>query len=202
MPLWIAAKSLVLASQSEVRRRILAAAGIPVEVRPAPIDERAIEARSGLRTANDVARVLAGAKAHTVAAQMPGRLVLGADQTLTLGEQRFSKPATREAARGQLRELAGKTHQLHSAIAVVRDGVLLFETLASASLTMRPLSDAFLDRYLNAVGDDVTKSVGGYQLENVGAHLFDRVEGDYFTVLGLPLLPLLDHLRRDGFVAS
>jgi septum formation protein len=202
MPLWIAAKSLVLASQSEVRRRILAAAGIPVEVRPAPIDERAIEARSGLRTANDVARVLAGAKAHTVAAQMPGRLVLGADQTLTLGEQRFSKPATREAARGQLRELAGKTHQLHSAIAVVRDGVLLFETLASASLTMRPLSDAFLDRYLNAVGDDVTKSVGGYQLENVGAHLFDRVEGDYFAVLGLPLLPLLDYLRRDGFVAS
>jgi septum formation protein len=202
MPLWIAAKSLVLASQSEVRRRILAAAGIPVEVRPAPIDERAIEARSGLRTAGDVARVLAGAKAHTVAAQMPGRLVLGADQTLTLDEQRFSKPATREAARAQLRSLAGKTHQLHSAIAVVRDGVLLFETLASANLTMRALSDAFLDSYLDAVGDDATKSVGGYQLENIGAHLFEHVDGDYFTVLGLPLLPLLDYLRQASFVAS
>jgi septum formation protein len=202
MPLWISSKSLVLASKSEVRRRILAAAGIPVEARPAPIDERAIEARSGMRAARDVARLLAGAKAHTVAAQMPGRLVLGADQTLVLGEQRFSKPTSRAAAREQLLALAGKTHQLHSAIAVVRDGVLLFETLASASLTMRTLSEDFVASYLDAVGDDAMKSVGGYQLENVGAHLFERVEGDYFTVLGLPLLLLLGYLRRDGFVAS
>src|SRR6187402_2580254 len=127
MALWIAAKPLVLASKSEVRRRILAAAGISVEVRPANLDERGIEARSDAHSAAEIARVLSGAKAHTIAAHMPARLVLGADQTLALGEQRFSKPVDRAAAREQLQALSGKTHRLYSAITLVREGRVLFE---------------------------------------------------------------------------
>jgi septum formation protein len=196
MPLWIASKPLLLASKSEVRRKILAAAGVPIESRAAPIDERAIEARSGAHDAGEVARVLAGAKAHTVAAQMPARVVLGADQTLTLGEQRFSKPPSREAAREPLLALRGKTHRLHSALTVVRDGEVLFEYSDAANLTMRDFSDRFLDSYLDAIDDRALASVGGYLIESAGIHLFERVEGDYFTILGLPLLPLLTFLRK------
>ncbi len=200
MALWIAPKPLILASQSEVRRRILAAAGLPVEVRPAGIDERGIEARSNARGPADVARVLAGAKAHTVAAQMPARLVLGADQTLALGEQRFSKPVDRAAAREQMRALSGKTHRLYSAITLVRDGRVLFEHVDTEELTMRALSDTFIDTYLDAVGDGALASVGGYQIESVGIHLFEKISGDYYAILGLPLLPLLDFLRKEGAV--
>src|SRR3954468_12648343 len=127
MALWIASKPLVLASRSEVRRRILAGAGLPIEVRPSSVDERAVEARAHVHEAAEVARVLAGAKAHTVAAEMPGRVVLGADQTLTLGERRFTKPVDRDAARQQLRALSGQTHQLHSALTLVCDGSVLFD---------------------------------------------------------------------------
>ena len=133
---------------------------------------------------------------------MPGRLVLGADQTLVLGERRFDKPADLAAARAQLRLLAGKTHELHSAIAFVRDGDVLNETLQVARMTMRPLSDRFLDAYLDAAGSMVTASVGAYQLERYGVHLFERVEADHFTILGLPLLPALDFLRRQGSLAG
>jgi septum formation protein len=146
--------------------------------------------------------VLAGAKAHTVAAQMPARVVLGADQTLTLDGRRFSKPVDRDSAREQLRALRGKTHQLHSALAVVRDGAVLFEHSASAALTMRNFPDPFLERYLDVAGEAAYASVGGYQIENVGIHLFDRIEGDYFTVLGLPLLPLLGFLRQSRMMAD
>ena len=200
MALWIASKPLILASQSEVRRRILAAAGLPVEVRPAGIDERGIEARSNAHGPADVARVLAGAKAHTVAAQMPARLVLGADQTLALGEQRFSKPVDRAAAREQMRALSGKTHRLYSAITLVRDGRVLFEHVDTEELTMRALSDTFIDTYLDAVGDGALASVGAYQIESVGIHLFEKISGDYYAILGLPLLPLLDFLRKEGAV--
>jgi septum formation protein len=200
MPLWIASKPLLLASKSEVRRKILAAAGVPIESRPAPIDERAIEARSNVHEAGEVARVLAGAKAHTVAAQMPARVVLGADQTLTLGEQRFSKPADRDAAREQLLALRGKTHRLHSALTVVRDGAVLFEHSDTAELTMRDFSDRFLESYLDSVGDSAFASVGGYQIESAGIQLFERIAGDYFTILGLPLLPLLRFLRQAGLM--
>lgn len=200
MALWLPAKPLVLASKSEVRRRILAAAGLPVEIRPADIDERGIEARSNARGAAEVAQILAGAKAHTIAAQMPARLVLGADQTLTLGEQRFSKPVDRTAVRDQLRALSGKTHRLYSAITLVRDGRVLFEHVDTEELTMRPLSDSFIDRYLDAAGETAQQSIGGYQVENVGIHLFERISGDYYAILGLPLLPLLDFLRREGAV--
>jgi septum formation protein len=202
MPLWIDPKPLVLASKSEVRRNILAGAGLAVEIRPAAIDERDEEARAGAETAEAAARLLARAKAQAVSATMPGRLVLGADQTLSLGQQRFSKPADRAAARAQLRTLSGKTHRLFSVIAVVRDGAVLFDYGEAADLTMRELSDRFLDSYLDAAGDRATQSVGGYQIEGVGAHLFARIDGDIFTIMGLPLLPLLDFLRRSGLIAA
>jgi len=202
MPLWAARKPLILASKSEGRRKILGAAGVPVEIRPAPIDERAVEARSHVRGAEEVARVLAGAKAHTVAAEMPGRVVLGADQTLTLDGKRFSKPNGRAEASGQLRALRGRTHQLHSALCLVRDGEVLFEVSDSAALTMRAFSDRFIESYLDTAGAGAYASVGGYQIETVGVHLFERIAGDYFTILGLPLLPLLGYLRKSGMVAD
>jgi len=149
-----------------------------------------------------VARLLARAKAEAVAATLPGRLVLGADQTLAQDNQRFSKPVSREAAAAQLKELRARSHALHSALALVRDGALLFECLDSARLTMRDFSDQFLTDYLDMLGDFATASAGGYQLEGIGVHLFERVEGDYFTILGLPLLPLLAFLRQGGFVSG
>ena len=131
---------------------------------------------------------------------MPGRVVLGADQTLALGEERFGKPKERADAANQLRRLRGKTHALHSALALVRDGNVLFDCVDTARLTMRDFSDRFLDDYLDMAGDSAMSSVGGYQLEGIGIHLFERVEGDYFTILGLPLLPLLAFLRQNKFV--
>jgi len=198
MALWLADKPLVLASKSAPRRALLEAAGIPVEVHPADIDERAVEQAAAANTAGQVAALLARAKALAVAAVMPGRLVLGADQTLVLGERRFDKPVDLAAARAQLGVLAGKTHELHSAIAFVRDGEVLNETVQVARMSMRQLSDRFLDAYLEAVGTAVTASVGAYQLERFGVHLFERVKADHFTILGLPLLPALDFLRREG----
>jgi septum formation protein len=125
---------------------------------------------------------------------------LGADQTLALGQRRFSKPASVTAAREQLRILAGKAHALHSAVALARGGKVEFETVSSARLQMRPLSEDLLDAYLDAAGARVTASVGAYQLEGLGVHLIEKVEGDHFTVLGLPLLPLLAHLRAAGLL--
>ena len=126
--------------------------------------------------------------------------MLGADQTLARGDTRFSKPADRAAAAEQLRALRGKTHELHSALALVRDGKVLFAHVDTARLTMRNFSDDFLEKYLDMAGETALASVGAYQLESIGIHLFERVEGDYFTILGLPLLPLLRFLRQSGFV--
>jgi len=133
---------------------------------------------------------------------MPGRLVLGADQTLSLGKERFSKPADRNAARAQLLKLRGKTHELASGIALVRDGATLFEDCAVARLTMRNFSEAFLDGYLDAAGASVSQSVGGYQLEKSGIQLFEAIEGDHFTILGMPLFSLLPFLRAQKFLAE
>jgi septum formation protein len=200
MPLWRADRPLLLASKSAVRRAVLQAAGVPVEVEAADIDERAIEAGAGLTDPGEVATLLAREKARAVSVKHPGRVVLGADQTLALGNRRFSKAADRAGARAQLQELRGKTHALHSAVTVLRDGKVTYEHVAAARLTMRAFSDQFLDSYLDAVGDAATASVGGYQLEGHGAQLFERVEGDHFTVLGLPLLPLLQWLREEGLL--
>ena len=202
MPLWLDKRPLVLASKSEARAKILGAAGMRVEIRPAQLDERAVEAKGGAREAKEVARLLARAKAENIAAALAGRIVLGADQTLALGATRFSKPADRAAAREQLSALRGKTHALHSAAALVRDGEVLFEHATTALMTMRTFSDRFLDDYLEAAGNAALASVGAYQIEGLGIHLFDRVEGDYFTVLGLPLLPLLAFFRQAGLVAE
>ena len=202
MPLWLADQSLVLASKSAIRGEILRAAGLAIEVCPADIDERTIEQGSAARDPGEIATLLAREKALAVAARLPGRVVLGADQTLALGERRFSKPTDRAAAREQLKLLRGQTHQLHTAIALVRDGVILFEHREAARLTMRVFSDRFLEHYLDAAGAAVTASVGGYQLEKTGIQLFERVEGDHFVILGLPLLPLLLHLREAGWLAA
>ncbi len=200
--LWLASAPLVLASKSAIRRTLLETAGVPIEVRPADIDERGIETKSSMQAPDAVAALLAREKASAIARSMPGRLVLGADQVLGLGNQRFSKPNDRAAARVQLRALSGRTHALYSAVAFVQDGKVLFEHIGIARLTMRAFSDRFLDDYLDAVGEAAMASVGAYQLEGLGIQLFDHVEGDYFTVLGLPLLPALNFLRRHGSLAQ
>ena len=181
---------------------MLEAAGIPVTIHPADIDERGIEARAGASDPAEVAALLARAKAGAVAIVLPGRLVLGADQTLALGSQRFSKPKDRNAAAAQLRALRGKTHALHSAVALARDGAIVFEHVEVARLTMRDFSEDFLQRYLDAAGEAVTASVSAYQLEGLGVQLFERVDGDHPTILGLPLLPLLDWLRKAKMLAG
>jgi septum formation protein len=202
MSLW-RAEPLVLASKSSVRRALLEAAGIEVEIEPARIDERAVESsKAATASAQDVALLLAREKALEVAGRKSKSIVLGADQTLALGERRFSKPANALAAREQLKALAGKTHELHSAAVLARGGDIMFETLATARLTMRPLSESFLNAYLAAAGGRVSSSVGAYQLEGLGVHLFERIEGDHFTILGLPLLPLLAYFRSAGLVVS
>jgi septum formation protein len=200
MALWLSPQPLVLASKSDVRGKILAAAALRFEIRPANIDERGIEREAAPPTPAAAAQLLARKKAEAVSANMPGRPVLGADQTLACGNERFTKPADRAGAAAQLKTLRGRTHELHSALSLVRDGAVLFECLQTARLTMRQLSDGFIENYLDMVGDAALASVGAYQLEGIGVHLFERVEGDYFTILGLPLLPLLDFLRSGGFV--
>jgi septum formation protein len=200
--LWLDSQPLVLASKSEVRAKMLASAGLRVEIRPADIDERAVESQASAQDPVAVAGFLAQAKARSVAAVVPGRVVLGADQTLALGQLRFSKPADRAAARRQLQSLRGKSHMLHSGVVIVRDGATLFEAVETARLTMRDFSDTFLDAYLDTAGTAALSSVGGYQIEGPGIQLFERIEGDYFTVLGLPLLSLLTFLRKAKMLAD
>jgi septum formation protein len=202
MSLW-RGEPLILASKSKVRKKILEAAGIPVAAEPSNIDERAIESsKAKAARAGAVALLLAREKALEVAQRNLSRVVLGADQTLALGERRFSKPPTLDAAREQLTALAGKTHDLHSAIAIVREGAVAFEMVVTAHLTMRPLSREFIDVYLATAGERVSSSVGAYQLEGLGVHLFERVEGDHFSILGMPLIPLLSYFRSTGQVVS
>jgi nucleoside triphosphate pyrophosphatase len=201
MALWLADAPLILASRSKTRRMLLAAAGVPVEADPADLDERGVEAGARSESAGAVAALLAREKAIAVARKHTGALTLGADQTLSFGTERLTKPQDRDAARAQLRALRGRTHELHSAIAFVQHGAVLFEHVGVARLTMRNFSERFLELYLEAAGDSVAASVGAYQLEGLGAQLFERVDGDYFTVLGLPLLEALEFLRRFGCVA-
>jgi septum formation protein len=197
MTLWRGKDPLILASQSRARQMLLANAGIRFDAVPADIDERAVQLASGLRAPGEIASLLAREKALDVSRGQPGKYVVGADQTLALETMLFSKPAGRVAAAEQLRDLAGRRHELHSAVAVVRDGKILFEAVAIARMTMRPLSEAEIRSYLDEAGAAVTTSVGAYQLEGLGVHLFERIDGDHFTILGLPLLPLLAFLRSE-----
>jgi septum formation protein len=201
MTVWRDSKPLILASQSLARQALLANAGIAFDAVPAEIDERAVELASGLSSPGEIAAVLAREKAVSVSLRHPGQFVVGADQTLALGERLFSKPAGRVQAAAQLRALAGRTHELHSAVAVARNGETVFADAALARMTMRPLDDAAISAYLDAAGEAVTASVGAYQLEGLGIHLFERIEGDHFTILGLPLLPLLKFLRSERLLA-
>jgi septum formation protein len=201
MTLWRGKYPLILASQSRARQALLANAGISFEAVPADIDERAVQQDSGLSAPGDIAALLAREKALSISARQPGRFVIGADQTLALGGRLFSKPVGRAQAAEQLRALAGRSHELHSAVAVARDGKILFETATIARMTMRALGEAEIDAYLNEAGEAVTSSVGAYQLEGPGVHLFARIEGDHFTILGLPLLPLLAFLRSEHLLA-
>ena len=202
MPLWLAGEPLVLASKSAIRHALLRDAGVPVEVQPADINERTMEQQGPVRDAGELAALLAREKARTIAARLPGRLVLGADQTLALGERRFSKPGDRAGARAQLAALRGRTHELHTAVALVRESTIVFEHREVARLTMRAFSDSFLESYLDAVGAAVTASVGGYQLERIGIQLFERIEGEHCVILGLPLVALLQYLRQAGWLAA
>jgi septum formation protein len=201
MSLWRGQFPLILASQSRARQTLLANAGIVFEAVPADIDERAVQQASRLVAPGDIAALLAREKALYVSMRQPGQFVVGADQTLALGTRLFSKPAGRPQAAEQLRALAGRSHELHSAVAVAREGKILFEATAIARMTMRRLDETEIDAYLDEAGDAVTSSVGAYQLEGLGVHLFERIEGDHFTILGLPLLQLLAYLRSERLLA-
>jgi septum formation protein len=200
MTLWRGQFPLILASQSRARQMLLANAGIDFEAVPAEIDERAVQQASKLTAPAEIAALLARAKALSVSVQQPGRYVVGADQTLALGVRLFSKPAGRAAAAEQLRALAGHSHELHSAVATARDGEILFSEVSAARMTMRQLTGAEIEAYLDHAGEAVTSSVGAYQLEGLGVHLFERIEGDHFTILGLPLLRLFAFLRGEGLL--
>lgn len=194
---------LILASGSATRAKVLRDAGLSFEVEAPRVDEEA--AKASLRKAGlgprDQADALAELKALAVSRRRGG-FVLGADQMLALGEAAFDKPADLAAARAQLAALRGKTHILMTAAVLAKDGAVIWRHVATPKLTMRPFTDEFLDAYLASVGAGALASVGGYQLEGLGAQLFERVEGDFFSVLGLPLLPLLDVLRVHGAIAA
>ncbi|MDE5457518.1 septum formation inhibitor Maf [Bradyrhizobium sp. CSA112] len=198
MTIWRGKDPLILASQSRARRMLLANAGIAFDAVPADIDERSVQEKSGLSAPGEIAGLLAREKALFVSSKNPGRYVVGADQTLALGTRLFSKPGGRAQAAEQLRLLAGHTHELHSAVAAARDGKIVFSDVGVAGMTMRRLDGSEIEAYLDQAGQAVTTSVGAYQLEGLGVHLFERIEGDHFTILGLPLLPLLAFLRGEG----
>lgn len=189
---------LVLASTSASRRMLMQNAGLDFTAVAAQIDEREIEkplVDAGAGPA-EIALGLARAKAVAVSITMPDAITIGCDQTMSLGERLYHKPADMDAAFGHLKSLSGKTHRLNSALALAKGGVVIFDTVSFADLTMRSMEDAFIRRHLQRTGNRVLSSVGAYQLEGEGIQLFDRIEGDYFTILGLPLLSLLGKLRE------
>ena len=202
--LWRNDRPLLLASTSKIRLKLLEDISLPVETQGADVDERSLEIglqKDGAEPAQ-IALALARAKAIDVAQKNPGRWIVGADQTLALGAEQFHKPTSIEGARNHLYRLRGKTHQLHSAIICLNAGREVFAHVETARLTMRNFGDDFLEAYLAATGSAVMQSVGAYQLEGLGIHLFDKVEGDHSTILGLPLLPLLAFFRQAGLVEA
>jgi septum formation protein len=192
---------LILASASKSRARLLEAAGLSFIVEPPGLDEAAMrQAVSGELTPHDVAEVLARAKAEAVSDLARKAYVIGSDQVLVCGETVYAKPDSMEAARRRLLDLSGKKHTLHTAVAVATNGETIWAETTVATLTMRKLSPAFIGRYLAAAGEEVLSSVGAYQIESLGVQLFEAIDGDYFSILGLPLIPLLDTLRREGVI--
>ena len=194
--------SLILASSSWSRQMLLKAAGVPFDIVPAEIDEPALmrQLKAESEEPSAIALSLAEQKALAVSHRNPGQLVLGGDSVLAFGDELISKCADIDALRGLLRRLSGKTHELLSAAALARDGKVIWRHVGRARLHMRILSDGFLERYLAEEGQTVLSCVGGYRYEGPGAQLFDHVDGDYFTVLGLPLLPVLAALRTQGIL--
>jgi len=201
--LWTHSEKLLLASTSATRLGLLVSAGLFVETQNAGIDERAVEEAAAHESLDPLALAgrLAAEKALAVSRRHPERVVLGADQVLECEGQVFHKPDDREAAHAQLKRLAGRQHALHSAGAIAIGGQVVERFSGTAHLTLRPLTDDAITLYLDLAGPDVLKSVGVYQLEGFGIHLFETVEGDHSTILGLPLLPLLAALRRLGCLA-
>jgi septum formation protein len=196
---------LILASASTGRADILRGAGIDFRQRSADIDERALEAEAasaGVIDAGRLALTLAGAKALNVSRREPAALVIGGDQVMECGGRLYHKPATMEAARQQLLQLRGKTHSLNAGVCVAKDGDVLWQHLDRAHLTMRDFSDAFLDAYCGAEGEALLRTVGVYRIERRGIQLFEKIEGDHHTIIGLPLLPLLGNLREIGWLAA
>ena len=194
---------LILASTSKTRARMLESAGLAFLCEAPGVDESTMrQAISGedVLGPHDVAEVLARAKAEAVSDVAQGAYVIGGDQVLAFEDQIISKPDSMEAARAQLLDLNGKTHQLHTAVAVATNGETVWAYTDVTTLTMRKLSPAFIGRYLAAAGDAVLSSVGAYQIESIGIQLFEKIDGDFFSILGLPLLPLLDALRRQGAI--
>lgn len=202
--IWKMDKPLLLASGSVTRLNLLKSAAIPVEAAKPLVDERAIETSLKTRklTPDLIALELAIAKGAEVSARYPDRLIVAADQTLALGEEQFHKPGSQEQARAQLKKLSGKTHDLHAAVVCFRDGQRCYAQIQSAHLTVRELGSDFLDAYLAEAGDAILNSVGGYQVEGLGVHLFKRIDGDHSTILGLPLPPLLAYFRSIGALAA
>jgi len=190
----------VLASASPFRKALLANAGLSFDVEPAMVDERAIEETLEGMDAEDTALILAEAKAQDVSSRNPGALVIGSDQTLSLNGDIFHKPQDMEQARRRLLDLSGRTHELNSAVVLARDGETIWRHVSIARMTMRNLDPGFIGRHLSNVGDKALSSVGAYQFEGEGIQLFDRFEGDYFTIIGLPLIPLLAQLRELGAI--
>ncbi len=196
--------TLLLASQSQSRLRLLVQAGVAVETQPAHIDETEIKTALVSRGAapDEVALRLAELKAERISRRWPDALVIGADQILVCGTKWFDKPRDRAECAAHLRALSGKKHSLETAVCVVRAGTRIWHHHDRPELTMRPLSAAFIEDYLGRLGESALSSVGAYHLEGLGAQLFTRIKGDFFSILGLPLLPLLDFLRREGLLSE
>ena len=195
---------LILASGSVTRQRLLRAAGVSFDVETANVDETSVleSLAAEKAAARDIADVLAELKAVKVSARHPEATVIGADQVLSLGSDLFQKPGSLDAARAQLKRLRGATHVLSSAVCAARGGSVVWRFVGQARLTMRDFSDDYLDRYLAEAPADILGSVGAYHVEGLGIQLFSRIEGDTFTILGLPLVPLLDFLRTHGMLRA
>lgn len=191
----------ILASGSQIRRQVLDNAGVPFSVEKPDVDESVIKAERADLDPADMALVLGRAKAEDVSRRRPEALVLGADQTMELDGQLLDKLPSADLARDRLTAMRGRAHHLHSGLALCRNGECVWQHQQTSTLHVREFSDAFLDTYLDTAGFALTASVGAYAFEGLGAQLFDRVEGDYYAILGLPLVPLLAALRQFGVIA-